>query len=496
MGALQDIAAERAVLSGLCRYGSECYHDVADILNDTTFTIEYNKCLFDCLKTLFKQEQDKIDVASIYSAAQEIGLAHELHTSDFTKHLRSMFDFPVEQKNVRKFAARIRKLEIARLLRSQLKETGDELLKISGDETVAQILGIAENAIFDFSSLLHDTDEAPKKISQGLIDYVNYLATNPVDQIGIPTGFPNYDKAIGGGLRKGSVNVIGARIKVGKSVIGSNMGYHIASEHNIPVLNMDTEMTYEDHTNRLLAMASECYIYDIETGKFIQKPGTDRKVKRAAEKIERRQIPYYHKSISGMPFEEQLATMRRWIVKEVGLDSEGKAKPCVIVYDYLKLMTSEGLNSGLQEYQLLGFMMTSLHNFAVRYKIPILMFIQLNRDGITKESSDAASGSDRIMWLCSNFTIFKYKSDEEIAQDGAEAGNRKLVPVLARHGAGMDDKDYINCYFRGAIAKVVEGQTKLELEKGKNGNSNESIEQSGGNYGDETRWSEGETETI
>ena len=65
-----------------------------------------------------------------------------------------------------------------------------------------------------------------------------------------------------------------------------------------------------------------------------------------------------------------------------------------------------------------------------------LTFIQLNRDGITKESTDTASGSDRIIWLCSNFTIYKRKSDEEIAKDGPENGNRKLVPVISRHGEG------------------------------------------------------------
>ena len=107
--------------------------------------------------------------------------------------------------------------------------------------------------------------------------------------------------------------------------------------------------------------------------------------------------------------------------------------------------------------------MTSLHNFAVRYKVPILGFIQLNRDGITKETTDTASGSDRIIWLCSNFTIFKRKSDEEIAEDGPNNGNRKLVPIISRHGGGLDDNDYINCHMKGWCAKIEEGKTRLEL---------------------------------
>ena len=161
--------------------------------------------------------------------------------------------------------------------------------------------------------------------------------------------------------------------------------------------------------------------------------------------------------------------MRRWLVKEVGLKEDGTANDCVIFYDYLKLMDSAGISQDMKEYQVLGFMMTSLHNFAIRYKVPIVAFVQLNRDGITKESTDTASGSDRIIWLCSNFTIFKRKSDEEIAEDGPNNGNRKLVPLISRHGGGLDDNDYINCYMKGWCAKITEGRTRLDVVNNKQG---------------------------
>ena len=178
-------------------------------------------------------------------------------------------------------------------------------------------------------------------------------------------------------------------------------------------------------------------------------------------------VPYYHVNIGGKPFEDQLAIMRRWLARHVGLNPDGTAKECVIIYDYLKLMNSADIKD-VAEFQALGFMMTALHNFALKYSVPILSFIQLNRDGITKESTDAASGSDRIIWLCSNFTIYKVKSDEEIAQDGEEHGNRKLVPIIARHGQGLEDKDYINVRMKGQFAHLEEGLTARELEDGGN----------------------------
>jgi replicative DNA helicase len=808
---LCDPASERAVLSGICKYGEDAYLDVADILQESSFTIDSNSIIYKCLKHICENGSNiTIDIASIYATGQDLGVANLLSKKEEAQHLRAILDFPVSLENVRKFAAKIRKLEIARLLRKQLEHAGDKLLEINGNESITSILGVAEDAVFNFSSLLNDNDNNPIVIGKDIDEYIKGLEENKIDQIGIPTGFPIYDQAIGGGLRKGTVNVIAARpkaqpltakiltpngwklmkdikigdvlvdpskpnatckvigvypfgkkevleftfsdgsktqacedhywkvknrrwnidnfkvlsfremqrlsidkslfesdgrakwqfpltkpinfsnkkekyyidpyvlgcilgdgcitqntisfstadhcmittinkklkdkyflkkkpginydyilnsnyninrfrlelnrlglhgknsyqkfipkeykyssietrtkilqglfdtdgfpdkagieyltaskklsedvkeivlslgglctvnikkifyrkqikkyyrlyikfndsflyfslkrkrslckqrtkpdlkrgligvkslgkkevqcIKVdtedglyitdnfivthntGKTLLSDNIGFHIAHKHNIPVLNMDTEMNTVDHINRVLAMMTEVEINSIETGKFAESPDKKHKILEAAKELKSTKI--FYKSIAGKPFEEQLSIMRRWILKEVGLNDDGTAKPCVIFYDYLKLMDSQGMSQDLKEYQILGFMMTSLHNFAVRYQVPVVAFIQLNRDGITKESTDTASGSDRIIWLCSNFTIFKRKSDEEIAEDGMSNGNRKLVPLVSRHGGGLDDNDYINCYMKGWCAKITEGKTRLELLNG------------------------------
>ena len=52
-------------------------------------------------------------------------------------------------------------------------------------------------------------------------------------------------------------------------------------------------------------------------------------------------------------------------------------------------MSSNSITNNIQEYQALGFQITSLHNLCVKLDIPCLSFVQLNRDGITKESTDA-----------------------------------------------------------------------------------------------------------
>ena len=462
---LSDVAAEREILAGICKYGTRAYYDVADLVDVNSFTIASNSMIYACLQHIMNKDiNTSIDLPIILSAAKEINLNNLVSNKEEVQHLSSIMKFPILADNVRKLAAKVRKLQIARMMYDQLESTKDRYSQVKGDESISQILGIAEESIFDFISLLNDSDDIPQKVFHDIENRLDELSENPLDQVGISTGFKRYDYAIGGGLRRGTVNVIGARPKVGKTLFAENSGIYIARELGIPVLNLDTEMILKDHQDRGIAMLTEVAISDIETGQFASNSYKNQKIRDTAKKV--KDIPYYHKSIGGKPFEDQLSVMRRWLAQEVGINDQGKANDCVIIYDYLKIMESSEIKGDMKEYQALGFLMTGLHNFAIKYEIPILAFIQLNRDGITKESTDTASGSDRIVWLCSNFSIYKAKSDEEIAKDGPENGNRKLVPLIARHGEGLQDKDYININMIGKYGKLIEGQTAFELEDG------------------------------
>jgi hypothetical protein len=210
-------------------------------------------------------------------------------------------------------------------------------------------------------------------------------------------------------------------------------------------------------------------INEIATGQFTNDDDKMEQVEKAVEKIE--SIPYSYTSVAGRPFEQILNIIKRWLMQEVGTDECGKTNDCVVVYDYLKLMSSASITHNIQEYQALGFQITALHNLCVKYDFPCIAFVQLNRDGITKETTDTVSGSDRLIWLCTSFSIFKKKSPEELAEDGPSAGNRKLVPVVARHGAGLDDGDYINMDMMGEHAKLIELKTRNEFKKQPDGDT-------------------------
>jgi len=460
---LLDVAAERAVLSGLCQHGLDAFLDTEDVLTTNSFVVESNQILYKCIKEILA-ESNNVDASSILSVAGKLGFSEHISKKKEMDYLRSIFNFPIHLENVRRHATKIRKLEIAREIKKRLLQCQIDIVKVNGEERIDEIIAIAENPIFELTALLNrGREDKPVLLGDLVDDYLIDLEENPSDMIGISTGFSRYDHAIGGGLRRKCVDLVAARPKIGKSMFGDSVALHVAGELNIPVLMLDTEMSKEDHFNRILANLSSVPINDIAMGKFANNPVSKEKIKQAAEKF--KEMPYDYISIAGMPFEQTLSMMRRWVLQRVGVDENGRAKNCLIIYDYLKLMSSDTINRNLQEFQILGFQITSLHNFCVQYDCPCLSFVQLNRDGITKESTDVVSGSDRLIWLCTSFTIFKKKSDEEMAEDGDELGNRKLVPVVARHGAGLEDGDYINISMRGEIARIKENKTRNEVKK-------------------------------
>jgi len=459
---LEDLAAERAVLAGLCQYGLDCYLEI-DFIDASHFSNEMNQIIFHCVHKSIS-ENAKVELASILSAANNLGVYEAIHNPDEIAFIRSLFNFPIHKENVTSHAAKIAKIKLARDLKKTLKACEKELNSVTGEEDLIDLISKVEEPILDATSEVYQSSNKQTEIlGNDIDDYLTYLSENISDTVGIPTGFDRYDISIGGGLRRKCVDLIAARPKIGKSMFGDAVALNVSSNLNIPVLMLDTEMSKEDHLNRMLANLSGVEINKISTGKFNENEIEKEKVHDAAEKL--KSIPYHYISIAGQAFEHIIGVMRKWIYQHVGFDEGGRTKDCLIVYDYLKLMGSEGITNAMQEYQVLGFQITKLHNFCVKYDVPCLSFVQLNRDGITRESTDVVSGSDRLIWLCTSFSIFKMKSDEEIAEDSIEHGNRKLVPVVARHGSGLDDGDYISVKMFGNIGKIEEDETRNEIHR-------------------------------
>jgi replicative DNA helicase len=459
---LEDLASERAVLAGLCQFGLDAYLDI-DYVTSEAFTDAMNQLIFDCIYQSISQNTE-VELSSILSVANNMGVEEIINTKEEIGYIRSLFNMPIVKANLGTYAAKITKLKVARDFRKLMNACDSELSEITGNEDIMDIISRVENRILEATGDIYQSGrKKTETIGEGIDEYLEFLENNVSDYIGIPSGFNNYDRAIGGGFRRKCVDLGGRRIIKKKSMFGDAGGLHVAGEENIPVLMLDTEMSKEDHYHRMLANISGVEINRIASGRFTESEIDKEKVYKAAEKL--KSIPYHYISIAGESFENILSQMRKWIYQYVGFDENGRTNDCLIIYDYLKLMGSEGISASMQEFQVLGFQITQLHNFTVKYDVACLAFVQLNRDGATTEATTVVSGSDRLIWLCTSFSIFKMKSPEEIAADGEENGNRKLVPVVARHGEGLDDGDYVSMVMHGRFGRIEQGLTRNEIHE-------------------------------
>lgn len=468
-----DAAAERAVLAGIFRYGNEAYADASCMVSESTFTVDSNRSIYRCLtKILGDNATARPDVPLVLSAAASLGLRDWFEKPEEQKHLRAVTLMPVELSSVNSLAAKISKLEVARNLQEVLRSCDGDLDNVTGDEKITEILTRVENPIFEYTGQLAQTEKRGiVRMGEGAAEYLAHLMDHPKEMIGIPTGFRRYDLAIGGGLRPNAVDVIAARLKAGKSQIVDAVGRFIA-QSGIPVLNVDTEMTREEHIHRVAASMSGVPTRDIETGRCGKDPESRRKVVEAGKKLA--DMPYDYNCIIGQSFEQTVSDLRRWVLRKVGLGEDGKAKPCVIIYDYLKLMSSEGLSNRMAEFQALGFMMNSLKNFMGKYGVACLCFAQVNREGIDREDSAVIAGSDRVGWFATSATLYKKKGeDEEAEENGPDPKyTHKFIPLFSRHGPGLASSDYINVetdYSRGIVR---EGPTRFELGAKQKGSEN------------------------
>ena len=257
---LSDVGSERAVLAGLFAYGLESYVEISDFLTHNSFSHRNNQVIYKCVEKILQSEAH-VDLPAILSASEQLNLSEVIQTSQELEYIRDLMEYPVKQENVPHFAAQIKKFELARKARRIANKISKDIEDINGDETIDEIISLIESPITEF---LRDDEvgQKPEKLGDDIDEYLEFLIENKCDQIGLSSGFPRFDAVVGGGLRRKCVDLVSARPGVGKSVFADNVALHNARK-GIPVLMLDTEMSKEDHLNRIISNISGIPISEV-----------------------------------------------------------------------------------------------------------------------------------------------------------------------------------------------------------------------------------------
>ena len=77
---LEDLAAERAVLSALCQHGLDAYLEI-DFVDSSHFTDVMNQLIFDCIYKSIS-ENTEVELSTILSAANDLGVQEQISTKE------------------------------------------------------------------------------------------------------------------------------------------------------------------------------------------------------------------------------------------------------------------------------------------------------------------------------------------------------------------------------------------------------------------------------
>ena len=261
------------------------------------------------------------------------------------------------------------------------------------------------------------------------------------------TEFPRLMKVLNG-FRRTQFIVLFARPKTGKSTLLLNFGLSTAFQ-NIPTLYLDTEMVASEQASRAISNWSGIKEWDIMSGDFLDDEEKVKEFNKYADKL--RTAPFYYVAAKGSNTEKIVAYMREFVEKYVGYDitedGKKKTKPCLIIYDWLKVADSDSLNK-VKEYQELGFIATALNDARRELDVPLIAGAQANRfgneTGVGVDSAMNAQNfladSDRLLRFCTcliwlrRLNFQESKMMEEFAEGNPDKAYNQMIHVVDQRG--------------------------------------------------------------
>lgn len=430
---------ERSLLSYALKRADDFYA-VCSKVDETDFLSSDHRTIYVIMKTLVENGGlEKFDISMIVNEAKNNGVVDNIGGYDYIDSIRQM---PLERENLNYYVKNVleasTKYKIYKDLSNNMRVV-EENRKDGKDSE--DLLGMIEAKVMDLSTKTKAIIE-PRDISVGIRDYIEEKRDNPVEMSGISTGYSILDTQIDG-LVPGTLNIISARKKMGKSTFLTNVAANAAFRLKIPVLYIDTEMTFEEWRDRIIAMLSGVPERVVKHGGYT-KDQYDAIIYKCVKIMERNKL--FHERMPAYSVDKVSAIYKKYKIKEnIGL----------AIFDYLKEPDGASINRQRKEWQILGDVSTRLKDLAGSLGIPFLSAVQLNRD------NDVA-GSDRISWFADVVMEWRERTKEELDVAPDDGGYMKLIVRDTRRG-GRTPEEGISYIFKKASLLIKEALPHNQL---------------------------------
>ncbi len=257
------------------------------------------------------------------------------------------------------------------MLREMIKTCSAALDRCrQGNEDVKQLLDKVESDIYNVrNKFIQSEIRELKDIIADTVRKLMLIKDKKTDP-GIPTGYPDLDKLINGGLKPGEMFVLAARPSIGKTAFALNVIRNIIMKQNGEkrhcVAFFSLEMTDDQIVQRLLSTEAQVPLSSFYDGSF---QNADL-VKVTAAVSTLRKAKLHIDSTSGLSIFELRAKARK--LKDLhGID--------LIVIDYLQLMKAGDREKESRQVEVAAIS-GGLKAIAKELSIPVLVLAQLSRE--------------------------------------------------------------------------------------------------------------------
>ncbi len=428
--------AEEAVI-GAVLINPEAYYDVAQFMQADDFYIHRHRWIWEVFNRLHERRMP-IDFLTVSEELDQQGQLSEIGGPAYLTAL-------INNVPTSLHAEAYGRIVEAAAIRRRMLGAANEIAKLAykEDSSVEQVMDEAEKAVFGVSERRSTRDL--QSIQQALSDYydrIDQLVNRGVDTYGVPTGFIDLDRLLGG-LQPSDLLIVAGRPGMGKTAFMISAAKNAAQKHKKHVAIFSLEMSNEQLVQRMIAQETGIDSQRLRTGKLEE---SEWPLFTQAIEVLDDMVMFLDDTPALTPL--QLRTKCRRLHLEFRLD--------LILVDYLQLMTSGSRSEN--RVQEVSFISRNLKVLARELNVPVLAAAQLSRAveqradkdpqlSDLRESGSLEQDADIVMFIHRPEMYEKDTLKQNIAQI-----------KVAKHRNGPIGT--IELIFRGSIAKFENAATQ------------------------------------
>jgi replicative DNA helicase len=424
-------------LIGAVLINPEAYYDVAQFLQQDDFYIHRNQWVWQAFIALHDRNE-AIDFVTVTEELDQMG-----HLADIggAAYITKLINNVPSSLHAEAYGRRVEETAIRR----RMLTAANKIAKLAYEENLSleTVMDDSEKAVFNVSERRLTRDLQPiRTVLSDYFDHIEELSQRDDALVGVPTGFFDIDKMLGG-LQPSDLLIIAGRPGMGKTGFCLSAVKNAALTHKKHVAVFSLEMSNEQLVQRLIAQETGINSTRLRTGKL--SPDEWLLFTQAIEVLTDTHI-FLDDTPALTPL--QLRTKCRRLHLEYKLD--------LIVVDYLQLMGGDIRNNNrVQEVSEISRNMKIL---ARELNVPVLAAAQLSR-AVEQRSDKRPVLSDLresgSLEQDADIVMFIYRP-EVYEEDTALKNLAEIIIAKHRNGPTGD----VQLVFRKNLAKFENAATR------------------------------------